>query len=139
MPAIYEHRLTVRDEELDEQGHVNNVEYLRWMQAAAERHSAARGWPADRYREHGVAWVVRSHSITYRRPAGRGDVIVVLTWVSDFRRVLSLRKYRIVRASDGSELAVAETDWAFVDRDSGSPRRIPPEVSGAFEVVSPDA
>jgi len=40
MPQIYRHELVVPREAEDQNGHVNNVEYLRWMQDAAMRHSS---------------------------------------------------------------------------------------------------
>lgn len=42
MPVIFEYLHTVRDDEIDPQGHVNNLEYLKWMQTAALAHSAAQ-------------------------------------------------------------------------------------------------
>jgi acyl-CoA thioester hydrolase len=138
MPAIYEHRLTVPPEAIDGQGHVNNLEYVRWMQEAALAHSAAQGWPSARYRELGAGWVVRSHKIEYLQAAFAGDQIVVYTWVADFRKIRSLRKYKMVRLGDGATVAEAETDWAFIGYEQRVPRRIPSEVSEAFLVVPPD-
>jgi acyl-CoA thioester hydrolase len=137
MPAIYEHRLTVPPEAIDGQGHVNNLEYVRWMQEAALAHSAAHGWPSARYRELGAGWVVRSHKIEYLQASFAGDEIVVYTWVADFRKIRSLRKYKMVRLGDGATVALAETDWAFIGYEHRVPRRIPPEVSEAFLVVPP--
>ena len=135
MPALYEHHHTVSPDEIDAQGHVGNVHYVSWMQAAAVAHSSAQGWTPERYREAGAGWVVRSHLIEYLRPALNGDQIVVRTWVADFKKVTSLRKYRIIRPADGTLLARAETDWAFIG-ESGAPRRIPPELAQCFEVVT---
>jgi acyl-CoA thioester hydrolase len=56
--------------------------------------------------------------------------VTVLTWVVNFRRVRSLRRYRFLRASDGVLLARGETDWVFVDAASGRPRKIPDEIVG---------
>ena len=63
MPAIFAHHHRVRTDEIDEQGHVNNLRYLAWMQTAAIAHSAAQGWTGQRYRDLGSGWVVRSHFI----------------------------------------------------------------------------
>ena len=138
MPAVFYFQHTVEMGEIDGQDHVNNIEYLRWMQSAAVEHSAAQGWPGTRYREIGAGWVVRRHSIDYVQPAFLGDVIVVQTWVSEFKRISSRRKYRVVRPRDETVLAVAETNWAFISRDNRQPRRIPPELAVAFQVVSID-
>lgn len=135
MPAIFEFQHTVADCEIDSLRHANNVAYVEWMQSAAVAHSAAQGWPGSRYRQIGKGWVVRSHHIDYLQPAFVGDRIIVRTWVATMKKVTSLRRYRLVRASDEVVLAAAETLWAFVDYATGQPQRIPAEVAGAFEVV----
>lgn len=139
MPAVYEFCHTVTPGEIDGQGHVNNLEYLKWMQQAALDHSAAQGWPPERYRELGAGWVARSHAIEYLGPAFAGDEIVVKTWIADFKKVTSRRKYRILRPADDSLLAVAETNWAFIGLEHHVPRRIPPELAAAFEIPTADA
>jgi acyl-CoA thioester hydrolase len=135
VPAIFSYEHTVSDTEIDGQGHANNVVYLAWMQAAALAHSTAQGWPPEAYRQLGGGWVVRSHEIRYRMPAFAGDRIVVRTWVADFRRVSSLRQYRIERTTDGILLAQAATQWAFIDYRTQSVVRVPEAVTGAFQVV----
>ena len=137
MPAVYRYKHRVNEGEIDGQGHVNNLEYLKWMQAAAIAHSDAQGWSAKRYREVGAGWVVRSHTIEYRQPAFAGDPIAVLTWVANFRKIRSLRKYKIVRRSDDSLLAVAATDWTFIGLERRLPRRVPAELIDAFDLVAP--
>ena len=125
----------MRDDEIDVQGRANNVAFVQWMQDAAVAHSTAQGWPADRYEQIGGGFVARSHKITYLGPAVAGDRIVVRTWVANFRRLTSLRKYRIVKPGTDDVLAEAETDWAFIGFDKGIPRRIPQEVVDSFEIV----
>ncbi|MFQ5731117.1 MAG: acyl-CoA thioesterase [Planctomycetaceae bacterium] len=141
MPAVFEHHLTVREDEIDPQGHVNNLEYLKWMQDAALAHSAAQGWTGERYFEIGGGWVARKHVIEYLHPAFAGQPVVVKTWVASFHKIRSLRKYRIVRPETDGEilLAKAETEWAFIGLERHVPRRIPVEVSSAFEIVPADA
>ena len=59
----------------------------------------------------------------------------VMTWVADFRRAFSLRRYRFVRAADGEVLAKGETDWVFVDVARARPRSVPEELKALFEVA----
>lgn len=138
MPAIFHYPRTVTDDEIDAQGHVNNLVYLRWMQDAAIAHSAAQGWPPQRYRETGAGWVVRSHQIEYLQPTFAGQAIEVITWVANFKKIQSLRKYKIVRPADAAVLAIAQTNWAFIGLEHRVPRRVPPELAGAFVLVPPD-
>lgn len=137
MPQIYQHKLTVSKEAEDMNGHVNNVEYLRWMQDAALLHSAAQGGAAAT-KAVGATWVVRTHQIEYFRPAFAGEHIIVLTWVANMRRVQTLRKYKIIRPADKALLAEGETDWVFVDAQSGKLKSIPKEVKALYDVVPED-
>jgi acyl-CoA thioester hydrolase len=141
MSAIFEYSHVVAAAEIDDViNHVNNLAYLKWMQSAALAHSAVQGWPASAYQELGAGWVVRTHQIEYRQPAFPGDAIVVRTWVANLKKVTSLRRYEIIRAGDQKKpiLAIAATDWAFIHFATHQPRRIPPEVIRAFEIM-PDA
>ncbi|MBL8541007.1 MAG: acyl-CoA thioesterase, partial [Betaproteobacteria bacterium] len=112
MRRVYRFDFPVPDAAIDRNGHVNNVQYVQWMQDVAILHSDATGCMAATT-AIGATWVVRSHRIEYLRPALAGDRIIVFTWVAGMRKVRSLRKYRFVRAADGEVLAQGETDWAF--------------------------
>ena len=138
MPAVFEYDIVVTPASIDEQVHVNNLEYIHWMQDAAVAHSAAQGWPGSRYLELGTGWVARSHWIEYLQPGFVGDRLVVYTWISNFRKVRSLRKYKIVRTSDGAVLAVAETDWVYIRLGDRMPSRVPAELIDSFSIVPPE-
>lgn len=131
---LFEFPHTVSADEIDEQGRVNNVCYVSWMQEAAVAHSAVLGWTPERYVKLGVGWVARSHWIEYLQPATAGDEIIVETRVSDMKKVTSKRVYRILRRSDREVLATAETNWAFVNYATGKPTRVLPEIAAAFPV-----
>ena len=137
MERVYEHEFEVPAGAIDANGHMNNVEFVRWMQDAAVAHADARGLTGAT-REAGATWVVRSHRIDYLRPAMAADRIKVMTWVADFRRAFSLRRYRFVRATDGTVLAKGETDWVFVDEKTGRPKSVPEALKGMFDVPEPD-
>lgn len=135
--GIYRREFTVPPTVVDENGHVNNVEYVRWMQDTAMAHSDSVGCTRAT-QEAGATWVARSHRIEYLRPAFAGDRIAALTWVCNFRKVRSTRKYKFLRATDGAVLAEGETDWVFVDIATGRPRSIPGTVASVFVLVSPE-
>ena len=135
MDPIYRLNLKVPAEVVDGNGHVNNVAYVQWMQDAAISHSRASGC-AQATEAIGATWVARTHHVEYLRPAFAGDTVTVLTWVSDFRKVRSLRKYKFIRAADSTVLAQTETDWVFVDAKTGRPMAIPDEIKNAFEIVT---
>jgi acyl-CoA thioester hydrolase len=156
MIEIYEHALIVADNDIDMVGHVNNVVYLQWMQDAALAHSSALGWSAERYQQHGAGWVARLHQIEYLQPAYAGDQVIVRTWVADMKKVTSMRRYHMIRrdppkddprkndpSGDDSSgpaketvLAVAHTNWAFIDFSTRGPKRIPAEIASAYKIVN---
>ncbi len=137
MAAIGRIELVVPEAAIDDNGHVNNVQYVHWMQEAAMAHSAGMGWPRERYAAIGRTWIIRSHSIEYHHSAYAGETIVILTWVADFRKFRSLRKYKFFRPTDQVVLATATTQFIFCDLRTGKPMTIPPEVREAYTVVGP--
>ncbi|MBK9779321.1 MAG: acyl-CoA thioesterase [Anaerolineales bacterium] len=111
---------------IDENGHVNNVVYVQWMQdLALEHYSNIGGIEAQ---GPNSTWVIRKHSIEYFLPAFEGEEIEARTWVEELRKVRSLRMYEFVRKSDGKVLVKGETDWVFMDTQTGRPKAIPVEV-----------
>jgi len=115
---------------IDENGHVNNVAYVQWMQdIAVEHYSSIGGVTAQ---GPNATWVVREHRIEYLLPAFEGEEIEIKTWVENIRRVRSLRKYEFVRKSDAKLLIKGETDWVYVDTKTGRPLPIPENVSSVF-------
>jgi acyl-CoA thioester hydrolase len=117
---------------IDENGHVNNVAYVQWMQEIAVEHYETIGGITAQGND--ATWVVREHKIEYLLPAYAGEEIEIKTWVENIRRVRSLRKYEFVRRSDGRVLVNGETDWVFVDTKTGRPLPIPEKVSQALNI-----
>jgi acyl-CoA thioester hydrolase len=130
--SIFSKTFFIPQSAIDENGHVNNVAYVQWMQdIAVEHYSSIGGVEAQGY---DATWVVREHRIEYLLPAYAGQEIEVKTWVENIRRVRSLRKYEFVRKSDSKVLVKGETDWVFVDTKTGKPLPIPEKVSKVFSV-----
>ena len=131
--SVYSKLFVIPSTSIDENGHVNNVAYVQWMQDIAVEHYSFIGGIEAQGAE--ATWVVREHKIEYFLPAFAGDEIEIKTWVENVRRVRSLRKYEFVRKSDGRTLVKGETDWVFVDLKTGAPRAIPQEVSNVFSTT----
>lgn len=129
--SIYTKTFSIPRSAIDDNGHVNNVSYVQWMQDIAIEHYEAIGG-VNPMQLIGATWVVREHKIEYLLPAFEGDEIEIRTWVENVRRVRSLRQYEFVRKSDGKILVRGETDWVFVDAKTGAPRAIPDEVYQVF-------
>jgi acyl-CoA thioester hydrolase len=129
--STYTKAYIIPENSIDENGHVNNVVYVQWMQDIAVGHYASIG--GIQAQGPDATWVVRSHRIEYFLPAFIGEEIEIGTWVENIQRVRSLRKYEFVRKADGKTLVKGETDWVFVDVKSGRPLAIPEEVINIFK------
>jgi len=126
-------RIDVQDADLDELGHVNNANYLRYAEEAARAHSAARGFPLEAYLALGAVPVVRKHEIRYRKPARGGEALDVTTELRRLDRRRATRHTDIRRASDGTLLAEAITEWVWIDAERGRLVSVPDGVMAAFE------
>ncbi len=132
MPAIHRESFRVRNYECDAYGHLNNANYLRWMQEAAFAASAAVGYDFARYDAIGHLWLVHETDIEYFQPLAYGDPVEIKTWVMDFRRFRSRRAYEFTRQPAGQLAARASTDWVYVDAATLQPAIIPEDMRLAF-------
>lgn len=132
MPLIHERAFRVRHYECDAFGHLNQTNYLRYMQEAALDASAAAGYDIARYQAMQRQWLIRETDMTFLRPLQYGDTAVVKTWVQDFRRVRSRRAYELRQAKTGELVAHAHTEWVFLDSHSLHPVTVPEEMILAF-------
>lgn len=125
--------ITVDQSHIDPQGHVSNVTVVDWMNTAAWRHSVALGWSNAEYETIGGMWVVRRHEIDYHHPAVLGDEVIAITWPSALGKATAERTHRIIRTSDDHLIAEGKNIWAWIDRRTGRPRRVPPELREVFD------
>jgi len=132
MPAIFQRVFRVRHYECDKYGHLNNVNYVRYMQEAALDASSTVGWTVERYQEIGCQWLIRETNIEYLQPLLWNDEVRITTYVIDFRRVQSRRHYEFHRVSDGELVARADTNWVFLNTETLRPTTIPDEMVNDF-------
>jgi acyl-CoA thioester hydrolase len=113
--------------------HVSNIEYVRWLDRAAELHSDALGYTRQWLLERGQMWFVARHEIDYRAECCLGDELVVATWVRDFKRIKSWREFAIMRPSDETIVCRASTLWVLVNLETRKPVQITREIIERFE------
>ncbi|MDO8379099.1 thioesterase family protein [Phenylobacterium sp.] len=126
---VFEASFTPQASDIDANGHVNNVVYLRWIQDMATAHWAARQPAEDQAR---WAWIVLRHEVDYRRALLPGETARARTWVA--RRPDGPRFDRYVRIDgpDGAMCAQAVTVWCLIDAATGRPKRVPQDIVDRF-------
>ena len=125
----FEMIVPVVSDDIDEQKHVNNAVYLRWIQNVATAHWRAI---ASRQAQETIGWIVLRHEIDYKTPAMLDDEIVLRTWVGKATRITFERFTEIRRKSDGQLLSQARTLWCPINTGTGRPMRVSAEVRAQF-------
>ena len=123
--------LRVVSADIDRQGHVNNVAFLRYVQDAAAAHWTA---VASAELQTAMTWVVRRHEIEYFKPGMPDDDLIIRTWVGEPTGATWERFTEITRAADAQILVKARTVWVLLDAASGRPRRVDDLVKRAFAI-----
>ncbi|MZR61964.1 thioesterase family protein [Alcanivorax sp. DP30] len=132
--------VTVPAESIDVMGHVNNTEYLRFMEQIAWHHTTELGLGWDLYQKLNRAMVARRTEVDYLAPAFEGEKLLIGTWiVENDERISITRRYQIIRESDGLTLLRGRTHWVCVALDSGKPRRMPAEFIKGYQVTASEA
>ncbi len=123
----FSHSFRVSAADIDEQSHVNNVAYLRWIQDVAVAH-----WrhAATAEQQGKFTWLVLRHEIDYKKPAFEREEITATTWVGEWTAVTCERFTEIFRGAD--LLVKSKTIWCMVDRETLKPTRIASELKELF-------
>ena len=129
--ARFEMIVPVLPPDIDQQNHVNNTVYLRWVQDVATAHWRAVANPKG---QEAIGWVVLRHEIDYKAPATLGDEVVLRTWVGKATRLTFERFTEIRRHRDGHLLSEARTLWCPIDALTGRPVRVSAEVRSQFSI-----
>lgn len=117
--------LTVRTYECDMNGHVNNANYLHYLEYARHEYLKAVGFDYADAVKSGFGLYVTRIEIDYKRSAMLDDVLTVESRPVK-RGAVSGVMDQLIRCGE-SAVAQARVSWAFVDA-TGRPSRIPPEL-----------
>lgn len=119
----FSHSFRVETADIDAQGHVNNVAYVRWIQDVAVAHWFAV--TTEDIREK-YTWVVLRHEIDYKKQSFENEEITATTWVGEPTRISWERFTEIKRGGD--ILVKAKSIWCLLDRQTSKPSRITSEM-----------
>ena len=119
---VFSRAFTPSPEDIDENGHVNNVVYLRWVQDTATAHWDSLCPAEERPR---WAWIVLRHEVDYRRPLLPGETATSRTWVAETAEGPRFDRYVRIDGPDGHMCAQARTVWCLIEQATGRPRRVP--------------
>lgn len=125
----YEKTIVVKEDDLDELQHVNNVRYVQWIQDISKehwKHKVPEGL-SD------LIWVVLSHQIAYKGAARLGDVIQLRTYIAETRGASSVRIVEMRNKKTHELLVTAKTNWCLLNPKTFRPMRISDDISALFD------
>jgi acyl-CoA thioester hydrolase len=127
--TAWEREFTARPDDIDELGHVNNAAWVRWIQDVSVAH-----WDDVAAPEHRDAyfWVVTRHEVDYLRALGPGETVTGRTWIADAPKGAKCDRHILFAGADGKPRVRAKTTWAIIERATGRPVRVPPDVIAPF-------
>lgn len=123
------HSFRVQKSDIDAHDHVNNVAYLRWIQAVAVAHWRAE---ASIKEQEKFTWFVLRHEIDYKNRSFEGEEITATTWVGKATKIKCERFTEIRRGED--ILVLAKSVWCLLDATTNKPTRITSELRELFEM-----
>ncbi|HMI41635.1 MAG TPA: acyl-CoA thioesterase [Sphingomicrobium sp.] len=129
MRPVFELPIIAGDTDIDELGHVNNAVWVQWIQQVAVAHWEA---VADAAHVDAYFWVIVRHEIDYLRAAFAGDKMIARTWVGEAPKGARFDRHMEFLGGDGKVRVRARTQWAIIDKASGRPIRVPPDVIAPF-------
>ncbi|MCR9141786.1 MAG: acyl-CoA thioesterase [bacterium] len=127
-PAVFHTRLKVRWNELDANGHVNNMYYQSYFDQARIEAFEQAGLKIDELREQGIGPVIYKAELDYRRELKHPDSITVTTWVAEHRRSRAVLAQQIESDRTGDVVCTARFHGIFMELAAGRPMPFPPEL-----------
>ena len=119
MKLVHIKEIVVNDEHLDQNNHVNNVQYVQWVEEMAKEHwdILKNSTPfADDF------WVLSDHHIQYKKQVFKGEVLTLKTYPEKPEGIRQPRKVEFYR---GEELVVdSRTLWVLIDKGTQKIKRI---------------
>lgn len=119
MKLVHIKEIVVSDEHLDQNNHVNNVQYVHWVEEMAKEH-----WDIFKnsmpYSDD--FWVLSDHHIQYKKQVFKGEVLTLKTYPE---KPEGIRQPRKVEFYKGEELVVdSRTFWVLIDKGTQKIKRI---------------
>lgn len=128
----YSEPLTIRSYEVTRSGYPQPGAILRYLEYLATRASGFHGYTNGWYEEQKSAWLVREMSLLLGWLPPMDSEIMMATWVAEFRRVQAFREYAMWHPASGRMIARARARWAYVQRHTGQPLRVPESMVALF-------
>ena len=119
MKLVHIKEIVVNDEHLDQNNHVNNVQYVHWVEEMAKEHWDILKNSTPYSKDF---WVLSDHHIQYKKQVFKGEVLTLKTYPEKPEGIRQPRKVEFYR---GEELVVdSRTLWILMDSQNLKIKRV---------------
>ncbi|WP_294273303.1 acyl-ACP thioesterase domain-containing protein [uncultured Chryseobacterium sp.] len=119
MSLVYETEITVTEEHIDGNSHVNNVQYVHWVAMVATAH-----WDllksGTEYEED--IWMLFDHHIRYKKQVYLDDILTVKTYPEAPEGIRQPRKVEFY--CKGELVVESRTLWILMEKQTQKIRRL---------------
>ncbi len=132
---VFHTRLKVRWNELDANGHVNNMYYQSYFDQARIEAFEQAGLSIAALRERGIGPVIFKAELDYKRELKHPDSITISTWVEEHRRSRGVLAQQIESDRTGEIVCRARFHGVFMDLAAGRPLPFPQELTNGAAIL----
>ncbi|MCI7813174.1 MAG: thioesterase [Lachnospiraceae bacterium] len=133
---IYEWKSRVRYSEIGVDGKLTLTALVNYFQDCSTFQSEELGLGWRYLAAHKKAWVLSSWQIEVKRYPSMGENITVKTWAHSFKGFYGGRNFLMVDERE-EVLAYANTNWVFMDVETGHPAKTAQEEAEAYGLEEP--
>lgn len=118
---VHEKEINITPEYIDQNNHVNNVQYVHWVEMIAAEH-----WDMLKHKSkyEGNIWFLVDHHIQYKHQVYLGDTILVRTYPENPEGIRQPRKVEFYK--DGKLVVDSRTRWIMMNPENEKIVRIEP-------------
>ncbi len=132
MDKIFKSELEVRGYELDSFGHVNNANYLNYLEFARWKMLEEEGVTLKNFQAWDRFPVIAAIDIQYIKPAFMGDLLTIETRLVDYKRSSMQLEQTILNGT--SKIASAKIRSVIVTGE-GRPAELPEELAARWRTL----
>ncbi|UKB83147.1 acyl-CoA thioesterase [Chryseobacterium sp. MEBOG06] len=119
MNLMYEKQIKVTEKHIDQNNHVNNVQYVHWVEEVAAEH-----WDLLKQKTEYMndAWMLLDHHIQYKKQVYLNDIITVKTYPQNPEGAKQPRKVEFY--CNGELVVDSSTLWILFDTETKKIKRL---------------
>lgn len=110
---IHEKEIKITQEHLDQNNHVNNVQFVTWVEMMAGEH-----WNLEKHKSKhaGNIWFLMEHHIQYKKQVYLGDKLLMRTYPENPEGIRQPRKVEFYK--DGELVVDSRTLWIMMNPET---------------------